>query len=253
MSQSTEPAARYRQIAADLVEQISAEAYGDGAPLPSESELAAHYDVSRGTIRQAFAQLRADGVVSSRRGARRTVLATPRLQSFVELTSFSRWARAAGEIPTSRTVALELRTATDDEREQLELADGAKVYHLTRVRLLNGEPVMIERTAYIERVGAVLPGIQLDTESITDRLDELGVVLHAAVHTIDSIPATAADSRLLDVRPRTPLLRERRRTTDPSGAPIEWSDDRYRGDAVAFTVRNSRDVSNLVKQSPRPH
>ena len=98
VSQSAEPAARYRQIAADLVEQITAEAYGDGASLPSESELAAHYDVSRGTIRQAFAQLRADGVVSSRRGARRTVLATPRLQSFVELTSFSRWARAAWEI-----------------------------------------------------------------------------------------------------------------------------------------------------------
>jgi len=86
----------------------------------------------------------------------------------------------------------------------------------------------------------------------TDRLDELGVVLHA-VHTIDSIPATAVDARLLDVRPRTPLLRERGRTTDPSGVPIEWSDDRYRGDAAAFTVRNSRDVSNLLKQSPRPH
>src|SRR5258705_2017247 len=59
VSQSAEPAARYRQIAADLVDQITAEAYEDGAPLPSESELAARYDVSRGTIRQAFAQLRA--------------------------------------------------------------------------------------------------------------------------------------------------------------------------------------------------
>ncbi|AKU15880.1 GntR family transcriptional regulator [Luteipulveratus mongoliensis] len=251
--QRSEPSARYRQIAADLLDRIAAHEFSDGTPLPSEADLSQRYDVSRGTIRQAFAKLRADGVISSRRGARRTVVASPRVQSFDELNSFSHWARASGSTPSSHTVALELRAATPEERHRLELAHGDRVYHLTRVRLLAEEPVMIERTAYVEKVGALLPGMQLDTDSITDRLDELGVVLHSAEHTIDAVVASAEDARLLDLRPRTPLLRERRRTADLAGMPVEWSDDRWQANAIAFTVRNTRDVSHLLKQSsPRP-
>ena len=40
--------------------------------------------MSRGTIRQAFAALRADGIIASRRGARRVVIGGPRVQSFRE-------------------------------------------------------------------------------------------------------------------------------------------------------------------------
>jgi len=43
------------------------------------------------------------------------------------------------------------------------------------------------------------------------------------------VPASAEDSRWLRVRAGVPLLRERRFTTDRSGLPVEWSDDRYLG------------------------
>jgi DNA-binding transcriptional MocR family regulator len=67
-------------------------------------------------------------------------------------------------------VALVRREATSAEAEQL---DTDRVYHLTRVRLLSGRPVMIERTAYPERVGALVAGMDIDHESITQRLQEL--------------------------------------------------------------------------------
>ena len=229
----------YRQVADDIKAAIVSGAYQAGARLPSESELAERYGASRGTIRQAFAALRADGVISSRQGARRVVLGGPRLQSFGELLSFSRWARAIGEEPAGRVERLELRAASEEECEQLELAAGSRVYHLTRVRLLSGRPVMIERTAYREPVGAMVAGMPLDTVSITERLEALGVIFYDAEHQIDAIAASTDDARLLGTRPRTPLLRERRRSTDPDGVALEWSDDRYLGDAVAFTVRNS--------------
>ncbi|HEU5386822.1 MAG TPA: hypothetical protein VFV73_13050 [Streptosporangiaceae bacterium] len=47
--------------------------------------MAADQEVSRGTIRRAFAALRADGVIASRRGARRVVVGGPRVQSFGEV------------------------------------------------------------------------------------------------------------------------------------------------------------------------
>ena len=91
--------ALYQKVAEDIKAAIASGEYPAAAKLPSENELAQRYGVSRGTIRQAFAALRADGVIASRRGARRVVFGGPRVQSFGELLSFSRWARAAGEVP----------------------------------------------------------------------------------------------------------------------------------------------------------
>jgi GntR family transcriptional regulator len=242
----------YRRIADDLKAEISAGTYSDGDALPSESELAQRYDASRGTIRQAFAALRTDGIISSRRGARRVVQGGPRLQDFAALLSFSRWGRAIGEEPSGRVVGLDRREATDDERDHLNLPEGAHVYRLTRVRLLDGRPVMVERTAYPDRIGALVAGMDLDRESITERLEELGTTFADAEHTIDAVRATADDARLLGARPGVPLLRERRRTTDPSGVPLEWSEDRYLGDQVAFTVRNSADRNTLSRWHSAP-
>jgi GntR family transcriptional regulator len=59
--------------------------------------------------------------------------------------------------------------------------------------------------------------------------------------------ATAADPGWLHFQPRVPLLRERRLTMDLAGVPVEWSDDRYLGSAVAFSVRNSIAVNALSR------
>ncbi len=243
---TTEPA-RYRKVAEDIKAAIGAGAHPAGTRLPSESELAERYGVSRGTIRQAFAALRADGVIASRRGARRVVIGGQRVQSFGELLSFSRWARALGEVPAGRVESLDLRPALPAEARRLALEPGELVYFLVRVRLLSGRPVMIERAAYPEKVGALVAGLDLARSSITEGLEELGVVFTDAEHVIDAIPADDDDARLLSIPPRQPLLRERRLTTDRAAQPVEWSDDRYLGTEAAFSIRNSVAVNALSR------
>jgi DNA-binding FadR family transcriptional regulator len=63
------------QIVEDLRRQILAGALEDGARLPSERELAAHYDVSAPTIREAVRVLTAMGLLNTRNGSRTTVTA----------------------------------------------------------------------------------------------------------------------------------------------------------------------------------
>ena len=242
----------YRKVADDIKAAIAAGAYPPGALLPSEAELAERYAVSRGTVRQAFAALRADGVIASRRGARRVVIGGPRVQSFGELLSFSRWARAIGEEPSGRVVSLDRRQATAAEAARLGLTEESLVYTLVRVRLLSGRPVMVERALYPEKVGALVAGIDLTVDSITERLEQLGVGFTDAEHVIDAVPASAEDARWLGVRAGVPLLRERRFTTDRSGVPVEWSDDRYLGSQTAFSVRNSVSVNALSRTSAPP-
>lgn len=241
----------YRKVAEDLRTAIASGTYPANTKLPSESELAARYSVSRGTIRQAFAALRADGLIASRRGARRVVIGGPRMQSFGELLSFSRWARAIGEEPAGRVVSLERRPPSLAEAERLALPPNAHVYYLIRIRLLSGRPVMVERAAYPEKVGALVAGMDLEHDSITERLEELGIVFTDAEHIIDAVPASAEYSRWLEVRPGLPLLRERRLTTDHWARPAEWSDDRYLGTATAFSVRNSIAVNALSRTPVR--
>ena len=147
-------------------------------------------------------------------------------------------------------VSLIRRPASEVEAERLALPPDSLIYHLTRVRLLSGRPVMIERGAFPDRVGALLASMDLEHGSVTERLEEHGIVFADAEHVIDAIPASAEDARLLEVSPRVPMLRERRHTTDLTGVPLEWSDDRYLGSAVAFGVHNSVAV-NALSRRPR--
>lgn len=236
----------YRRIAAELRALIAKGAF-EGRRLPSENELAQRYDVSRGTVRQAFAALREEGLLVSRRGARRDVVATP-VQSFNQLRSFSAFARAAGSTPSARAVAFVRRLATEQERDELDLGGGEHVRVMTRVRLLDGRPVMVERTTFPDEVGRLLVHEDAETGSITTALEAHGVRFEHADHLVSAVAATAEDAGLLGVEPGRPLLRVLRRTTNPTGAPVEWSDDRYVGDWMAFSVHNSVATNHLSRR-----
>ncbi len=243
---------RYRKVAAELREAIIAGEYAAGTKLPPEGTLAERYGVSRGTVRHALAVLRTDGLVTSRRGTRRTVLGGPRAQSFSELLSFTNWARSIGETPGGRVDSVVRRPAEPFEAGRLGLEDGADVHLVLRVRTLSGEPVMVERSLYPARIGELVTELPPDTVSHTEALVAHGVLFTDADHTIDLAWADADDVRLLDCPPGQVLLRERRRTTDPAGAPVEWSEDRYLPGTIAFTVHNSVAASTLGRRhSPR--
>ncbi|MEV6028117.1 GntR family transcriptional regulator [Streptomyces sp. NPDC052036] len=239
---------RYRRVAAELREAIIAGEYATGAKLPPEGTLAERYGVSRGTIRHALAMLRSDGLVTSRRGTPRTVLGGPRAQSFSELLSFTNWARSIGETPGGRLDRVVRRPAEPFEAGQLGLEPGAEVYLVLRLRTLSGEPVMVERSLYPARVGVLVAELPADVVSHTEALVTHGVLFTDADHTIDLAWADSDDARLLDCPPGQVLLRERRRTTDPAGVPVEWSEDRYLPGTIAFTVHNSVAASTLGRR-----
>src|SRR5882757_7732024 len=124
--------ARHEEIAEELRRAIDREDYAVGSLLPAETELAARYGVSRGTVRQAVAALTADGLIGSRQGARRVVLSSRRSQSFAELRSFAEWARAMGREATGNVVLSEYRPATQEDSVRLQLTAGTPVLHVLR-------------------------------------------------------------------------------------------------------------------------
>jgi GntR family transcriptional regulator len=242
---------RHRAIAEELRTAIRAGVYPPGSQLPSELALARRFGVARGTVRQALAALKAEGAVASRRGARGIVLAEPRAQSFSELISFSAWARSLGETPSGRVVSLGRHLADEADAGRLDLEPGSAVFRLVRVRLLGGLPVLVERTTFPDRVGRLVAALDLERSSIYEELAKQGVLFAHARHAVSAVAADEEDAPLLGLEPGAPLLRELRRTTSPAGEPLEWSDDRYRGDAVSFSIDNSISAGRAIAGSAR--
>ena len=72
------PPVKAQQLAGELAERIRSGEWRAGAYLPAERQLAETYGTSRGTVRQALAQLAAEGVVERPEGSAARVLpATP--------------------------------------------------------------------------------------------------------------------------------------------------------------------------------
>ncbi|MBS2966185.1 GntR family transcriptional regulator [Actinocrinis puniceicyclus] len=243
--------ARYLQIASELRLAVDRGEYPIGSLLPSEGELAARYGVARGTVRQAVALLEREGVVTHRQGARRTVVGAVPTQSFAEMQSFSMWAVSQGHVPSARVLHKEVRRVTGADVERLNAPLGEEVLDLRRVRLLDGVAVMVERTLYAGILAEHVLAMELTEGSITERLTESGFVYAHADHRIDAVSAGVVEAELLGVRRGSALLRQRRVTTSPSGVALEWSDDRYRADAVTITVRNSMSENTLARLSAR--
>jgi GntR family transcriptional regulator len=229
---------QHARIAADLRAQIASGTLAPGSALASEADLRAQFAVSRGTVRQALAALRAEGLISGTRG-RRPVVGRPALsQSFDQMVSFSAWARRSGRVPGARTLELSRRPCPPELAPPLDLAPGSPVFQYTRLRLLDGEPAMVEHGTFIEAVGRLLLDFDLDVESVYAQLSARGVVLAEADQEISAIGATAELSELLAVPRRSPLLSVRRRVFDAEGIPVELSSDSYRGDIFNITVHN---------------
>jgi GntR family transcriptional regulator len=241
-------AARHEEIAEELRQAIDRGEYPVGGTLPSESELAARYEVSRGTVRQAVAALTSEGRIGSRQGARRVVLGNRRSQSFAELRSFAQWARAMGRTATGHVIEQHRRPATQEDAERLQITAGEDVLQVLRVRGLDGELVLVERNVYPLWVAEAVERIPADCESVVRALyDDIGIIFAYGEHVIDAIGAGTEDAELLGIRRGGPLLRIRRVTTTPAGRPIEWSDDRYRSGTVSFAIANSIGSNQLVR------
>ena len=229
----------YKQIADDLRARIASGQLEPGDDVPTEAELAHEWRTSRGPIRNALAALRAEGLIETTRGRPARVRERKAHQAVDVSIPFTRWARDIGARPGAHTQELSLRRADAGKAAMLGIHEGDPVVEVLRLRTLDDRPTMLERLTYIEPIGKVLFGVDLDAISITEHLDAHGFGYSDVDHEIDAVAADDVDSALLGVPFGSPILRLRRISRDAEGRIFEASDDRYLSDIVRFTVSAS--------------
>lgn len=229
----------HERIAADLRERIVSGLLAVGDQVPSEAELQEQWQGSRAPVRQALAALRAEGLIAGGRGRSPIVQKHQLSQPFDTMLSFSSWVQLMGRAPGQRTIEIARRTADDAVADHLEIEAGDPVVQLIRVRSMDSEPVMVERTSFKLQYGKTLFEHDPDAGSIYAHLISRGLEVGGARHVIDAVPADAVDAHLLGIDTGTPLLREQRTAHTVGGDVFEYSDDRYRADRVSFTIHNT--------------
>jgi GntR family transcriptional regulator len=203
------------------------------APLPSESQLCAEFNVSRMTARAAVQRLVQDGLVYRVPGRGTFVAASRANRTAGHVLSFSDEMRRKGRVPSSRVLERQERRATDEEERRLGVKD---VVVLRRVRLADGKPLALERAVFpAARVGAALDA-DLEHASLFETLAATGLVPTSGRAALAAEAATAEDARFLRVRKGAPLLVERRLIHDQDGEPLEWTESRYVGSRYGIDV-----------------
>ncbi len=235
------------QIEDWLADAIAAGQLAPGDRLPTEQDLAAWLGVSRMTLRHALAELAQRGLVTRTVGrSGGTFVAEPKVeQDLTVLVGFSEQLRRHGLVAGARVLAAAEIRASPAASAALEIAVGAPVYEVRRLRLAGGQPILIEHSLFPAQRCPGLLGYRLDG-SLYELLDEkYGQRPYRAKESLEPVCAGVREAEALGVAEGAPLMLVERTAYSRSGMPLEFARDLFRGDRTRVVVWTSELAGEL--------
>jgi GntR family transcriptional regulator, N-acetylglucosamine utilization regulator len=213
-----------------------------GDLLPSEWELAELYAVSRLTVRHALDNLARQGWLNRRHGVG-TFVANPGAARLApsEL-SFTQQMLAIGRQPGSQQVHIQSRPATTEIASRLGIQEGDPILEIMRVRLADGEPIMLE-TSHLaqQRFPGLDESLNLSNVSLYEYLGSRFQVFVATMdQTLEPVLLTESEAGYLEASPGSPALYSEVIACTSDGRAIEYSWSVTRGDKCKFVFRFRR-------------
>ena len=204
--------------------------------IPSEKELMDLAGVGRATVRRAISDLVQEGLLQTHQG-RGTFTARPRIKAALSRPAgFTETMTRLGRSPSTKVLLLERIEAGPDVAAQLGVDAREGIFVIERLRLIDDEPCMVERTHMPERNA---PGL-IDRDlccSLYDLLArEYGIEPATGTETVVAVNADWHLASVLGVPLSSALLATVRVTTTSDGHPFEYTLRHARGDLLAFTV-----------------
>lgn len=118
------------------------------------------------------------------------------------------------------------------------VAADAPLLRIVRVRLVEDEPIAIER---LDVPAALVPNLKpedVESGNFYHLLrDRHGIEVCDAVQTTEPTVANPEQAELLDIQVYAPLPRVERTTKDTTGRVVEFAHSVYRGDRYRITTR----------------
>jgi GntR family transcriptional regulator len=236
----------YTVVAREVRTSILQGEYADGRRLPTEAELAERHRVSRQTVRRAFQDLVAEGMVYRVPG--RGTFVTRRDGAY--LRQFGSIDDLMGlSVDTRMEVTVPLRRQVDvTGASRLRLPDDV-VHSVTFRRSHDGTPFCLTTVSVPPAVGAVLAAVpELTAVGSTSEVTVIALLdarLPAPIAEADqSITVAAADgpsAAALGCAAGDPLLRIDRLYSDTAGRPVELAISHFLPELYSYRTKLRRD------------
>ncbi|MCX5439595.1 GntR family transcriptional regulator [Streptomyces sp. NBC_00569] len=242
---------KYLQIADDLVRQIKEQILAPGDQVPSESDLIKKYAASQGTVRKAFAELRATGLIETRHGKGSYVKRRPpvrrkssdrfrRSHRTAGNAAYLAEAQQAGSKPSVSVLYVGPTEAPEEIAERLSVPTGAKVLARRRLYFSDGIPTE-EATSYLPwDVAKDIPELFEENPGgggIYARLEEHGHTLKELSETVRVRLATKQEIVALSLSPGSPIIHLTRNAESQAGRVVEVCDTFMAADQFVLEYR----------------
>jgi GntR family transcriptional regulator len=239
------PLPYYYQLAEILRRELDGKASrGEVLQLPSENELAERFSLSRATVRHALDTLENEGWIYRQKGKGSFAPFRRVQQDLTQLVSTTEDMRRRGWSLESRLVAIQQITAPPYIAKALELPADAPIYQVSRLRIVNGEPLSVQNAHLPAERCPQLEANDLNS-SLYRLLDEkYGLKLWTGREVLRARPASPYEAELLQIHEGSCMLYVERITYTVEGIPIEYLESVWRGDRYDFTVNLTQEKSS---------
>ncbi len=230
----------YLQVYDAISDAIKSGRLKPGDRLPTERSFCEQLGVSRATVRRAMRRLVTEGVVESTVGLGSFVSDGPLAEPPNALMSFTELAAARGLTASAQVLNEGLRLPTAEEAGVFATDFEDLVFELERLRLLDSNPVAVDRTRIPISLAPSLTKMNFADGSIYAALAEADAAPVVADVVVSAISAGETASERLAVAVGAPLIVCTTMSYDARGRLVEIGEITYRADRYQFRATLTR-------------
>jgi GntR family transcriptional regulator len=211
--------------------------WGPGQQLPPEAELCEEFKLSRGTVRQALADLVREGLLHRRRGKGSFVAAPKVDQDLQILAGFTEYMKKVrGTELGNKLISVKTIPASEALASELGVAEGDEVVEVRRVKLMDNQPFFITASYVPKSLAPDLEEADMSTGSLADLLaSRYGLAIGKSRGWFEPVLVAEYEASLLGVERGSPAMLHQRTRYGSDDRPVVLTKNVVRGDMAKIS------------------
>lgn len=233
----------YHQLKQFIIKEIEKGNWNSGQKMIPEIKLCERLNISRTVIRQTYRELVNEGYLIKKKAKGTFIASTKIRENLVQsLIGFYEDMTSKGFKVTNDIIYQRKMTPTSKIREVLRLKSEEKIVVIHRLRKLNDEPVVLDKTHLPSNMCPNLENEDFINKSLYSTLEsQYNLKIERGTRYIEAKVASKKVSKLLNIKQGSPLLYIESINYLDDGTPVEYYTALHRGD-------RSKLVTELIRR-----